>query len=244
MRRPAQGAWPTEALGDAFDGIPSDGLAFLRELAGEQNRDWFAANKHRYEAALQRPLAALVVALSSALAERDIPLRGDPARSLFRINRDIRFSRDKSPYKTNAGLVLSREGGKGSPGLLYLHVDPAGCFAAAGFYRPEPSHLGALRDAVLARPAAFAAAEASLAEAGLALGDGDPLSRLPRGFEAVTDPAVARVLKMRSLVVTHPLEAEALGDRALVTTLAEFGEAALPLLRFGWSALDGSARQL
>ena len=82
---------------DAFHGFGPEGFAFLRELAAEQNRDWFLANKSVYERALLSPMAALLAELSAAFAEHDIPLRADPKRSVFRIHRDVRFSKDKRP---------------------------------------------------------------------------------------------------------------------------------------------------
>ncbi len=97
-------------------------------------------------------MVALIDDLTAAFAARRIPLRGDGKRSIFRLNRDVRFSKDKSPYKTHAGAVMTRSGSKKDNGLLYIHIDPTGCFAAAGFYQPEARGLAALRKAMLAQP--------------------------------------------------------------------------------------------
>ena len=86
-----------------FTGFGPEALGFLRDLAREQDRAWFLANKDRYEATIRAPMASLVAALSNVLAARRIPLRGDPQRAMFRIQRDVRFSRDKRPYKTLRG---------------------------------------------------------------------------------------------------------------------------------------------
>ena len=219
-----------------FEGFAPDGLAFLRELAEQQDRAWFQANRARYETGLQLPMASLVAALAAELARRGVTLRGDAKRSLFRIHRDVRFSPDKRPYKTNVGALLSRDGDKLSPGVLYVHIAPTACFAAAGFYRPEPAFLGALRERIVAKPDAWRSMLQRLAASGLALGeDEDALRRPPRGFESVDDPALAPALRCRSFIVRRPLAATEVTQPGLVERLAEFAEAASPLLAFGWA---------
>ena len=138
-------------------------------------------------------MVSLVAAVSDALAARRIPLRGDPQRAMFRIQRDVHFSRDKRPYKTHAGATLTRDGGRLSPGLLYIHIDPEGCFTAAGFWQPEPAALDAIRRAIAGKPAQF---KRALSAQGLALSpDEDALKRPPRGHEAVEDPVLHEALR-------------------------------------------------
>ena len=84
----------------------------------EQNRDWFAENKERYDLAVAAPLASLVMSLSLAMAANELPLTGEPKSSIFRIHRDVRFSKDKRPYKTTASFVLTRDGTKKSRGCF------------------------------------------------------------------------------------------------------------------------------
>lgn len=238
---PAKRAAP--AVPVAFTGFPRGALPFLADLAANNNRDWFLANKATYEAAVRAPLVALVEAVSFALEIHEIPLRGD-AKSLFRINRDIRFSNDKSPYKTNASAVLSRDGIKGSRGILYLQIGGAegggdgGSMMAAGFYGPDPADLTALRHAIADRPAAWHTMLAALATAGLAPSTDAALTRLPRGFDDPADPAIADALKLKNLVITAPVAAARLHDAALVDDIVGFANAALPLLDFGWNALE------
>lgn len=225
-------------MAGAFAGFGPRALDFLKALGFHQDRAWFQENRALYESDVQGPMGALVTDLAAALARRGVPLTGDPKRAVFRIARDVRFSKDKRPFKTNAGAVLTRDGAKGNPGLLYLHLDPEGSFAAAGFYRPEPDQLGALRARMRARPRDLAALDAALAAAGLALADMDDLKRMPRGHEDVADPALARALRRRHLIVRCPIAPDALGRADLVGTLADFAEAARPLLDFGWRALE------
>lgn len=221
-----------------FAGFTPAAFGFLRDLAREQTRDWFEANRDTYEAELRGPMASLVAAVAEELARRRIPLRGDPQRAIFRIHRDVRFSKDKSPYKTHCGATLTRDGGRLSPGLLYIHVAPEGCFAAAGFWQPEPKALEAIRQAIAGKPAVFKRMLTALAARGLALSpDEEALKRPPRGYEGVEDAVLREALRCRSLTVRRPLED--VSDAGLPGRIAEFTTDALPLLKFGWAAIDG-----
>lgn len=214
-----------------FDGFGADAFGFFADLAANQNRDWFTANKARYEAQVRAPLAALVVDLSAALAERDIPFRGDPKTALFRIHRDVRFSNDKRPYKTNAGAVLRRGGLKGEPGMIYVHISPEGCFAAAGYYHPEPKVLADIRRVIAERPSTWREILAAVDAAGLDLSQEDKLTRPPRGFDAVTDPDLVDALKLKSFLIRRPLSRDAVSDAGLIETLADFAEQIWPVFR-------------
>lgn len=223
--------------GPAFTGFGPRALDFLRALAFHPSKAWFEENRHIYDGELKAPLEALLVQLSADLAEAGLPVRGDRG-SIFRLHRDTRFGKDKRPYKTNSGAVLSRDGTKRSQGFVYLHLDPEGCFAAAGFWQPEPAQVLAIRRAIVRRPSAFRAAVARLEGAGLVLDAGEPLSRPPKGFEDVSDPDIAPALRMRNMVVRRPIEANAVRSPALAQDLVRFALDAEPLLRFGWTALD------
>ena len=114
-----------------FSGFASDDLAFLKGLAAHNDRDWFTAHRAAYDEGLKPALEALVAATTEALAARGVPLAGDAKKSLFRIHRDVRFSKDKSPYKTHVSATLTRTGPDGlwrkmSPGMVYVHIEPEG----------------------------------------------------------------------------------------------------------------------
>lgn len=228
---------PVRATG-GFDGFPKDAFAFLKELAASQDKAWYEANKPRMEASLRGPAAALVQALSETFAARGVPLTGDAKRSMFRMHRDTRFSKDKSPYKTQVGVVLFRPGGgKDSPGVLYVHVAPGGCFAGAAFYHPEPDVLAALRSGIRARTDTFMAAVDALAEAGLSV-EGESLTRLPRGFDDMAGSPAEDFVKMKSFITRRTLTNAQMGSAGAVGLIADFAQAALPLLRFGWTATE------
>ena len=177
-----------------------------------------------------------MAAVAAELARRGLPLEGDPKRSTFRIHRDVRFSADKSPYKTAAGVVWYRQGsGKDGAGVLYFHLAPEGCFAAAAFHHPEPDTLDAIRERIRVHPARFLAMQAELAQAGLTLDASGALSRMPRGFEDLKGAAVAPAIRLRSFIVRRPVAAEA---PDLVDRIAALAADAMPLLRFGWDAVD------
>jgi uncharacterized protein (TIGR02453 family) len=220
-----------------FEGFRPEALAFFRGLAVSQEKAWFTAHRAEYEEFVREPLQSFISVLLERLAAAKLPFRGDPQRSVFRLNRDVRFSKDKRPYKTHAGVALTRDGGKHSPGVLYFHLDPTGSFAAAGFFRPEPAVLQRLRQGLTADHAAWIKSERALAKAGLTLDAGETLARLPRGFEAAP-ASIAQALKLKSWIVRKEIAGPRLHDPALADEVVEFALAASPLLSFGWTALD------
>ena len=157
-------------------------FVFLRQLKRNNRRDWFQRNKPRYEAVVRDPCLRFIADLAEPLAQISTWLNVDPrpmGGSLFRIYRDIRFSDDKRPYKTHIGMHFSVRAPNQdihSPGY-YLHLEPEGCFVAAGIWRPETRTLLKIRDAIVRQPDAWAKAKR-----GLEL-EGDTLSRPPRGYD-------------------------------------------------------------
>ena len=220
-----------------FTGFGAGLIPFFAELAENQSRDWFLANRPRYDRDVHVPLESLVTSLSLALAARDIPLHGSPKASIFRINRDVRFSRDKTPYKTHASAVLTRTGDKHSQGLLYVHAGLGRSFMAAGFHALEPDQLAAMRDAMRARPVAWREIVAGLASASLELSRDTMAARMPRGYDAAELGDLAEWFRLRSFVVARDIAPDALAGPALVDEIAAFAGTALPFLRFGWKAL-------
>ncbi|HEV2117797.1 MAG TPA: DUF2461 domain-containing protein [Terriglobales bacterium] len=156
-------------------------LAFLQQLRRRNNREWFQANKPRYEAVVRDPCLRFIAALGGRLQEISPWLVADPhptRGSLFRIYRDTRFSSDKRPYKTHVGMSFPHRGSKQKvhvPGF-YLHLEPASCFAAAGCWHPDNPTLIQIRNAIVGRPEGW-----KKAVRGLEL-EGDALSRPPRGY--------------------------------------------------------------
>ena len=220
----------------AFQGIGKQALPFFKALAFHQTKEWFEANRGLFESEVKAPLEALALDLGAAFAKAKIPIKGD-RKSLFRIHRDTRFSKDKSPYKTNAGLAMTRSGAKNDPGVIYFHLAPDGCFAAAGFYHPEPLDLARMRRAVAREPAPYRRLLAALGKAGLALSDEESTSRTPAEFKDVEGADLIAGVRRKNFVCVRPIrEAEIYGPK-LVEVMAAFASEALPLLKWGWSAV-------
>jgi uncharacterized protein (TIGR02453 family) len=222
-----------------FKGFTPAAYRFLIELGANNAKPWFEANRATYETAIKAPVADLIVDVAAELARRGLPLEGDPKRSGFRIHRDTRFSNDKTPYKTQVGSVWYRQGsGKDGAGVLYFHFAAEGCFVAAAFYRPDPEVLGAIRERIRVHPDRFVAMQADLAASAMALDATDCLTRMPRGFEDLKDSPVAQALRLRSFLVRQDVPLEITAKPALVGTIVDFAKQSLPLLRFGWDAVD------
>jgi uncharacterized protein (DUF2461 family) len=183
-----------------FPGFAAADLAFLSDLAVHNDRDWFAAHRTVYDERLKPTLAALIAALNDAFAARDLPLVGDPKKSTFRIHRDVRFSKDKRPYKTHISATLTRDGGKLSPGLVYLHIEPEGGSRPAF----DPQSIDPLDPATLPSAQAADAGYAGggpFASAGFYLSERPHIDAFRRGIAA--DPkgwaAVEKALAAKGL---------------------------------------------
>jgi uncharacterized protein (TIGR02453 family) len=227
-----------------FTGFPRGALPFLESLAQNNNRDWFTANRATYDSQIAAPMAALISALAFTFATEGIPLTGDPKRSMFRVNRDVRFSKDKSPYKTNASCVLSRDGSKQGIGILYIQIGGAdGAFMAQGFYGPEPDHLHALRQAIAAKPKLWEQTLQSLLSHKLALSQEDKLVRIPKGFEAHADAPFADALRLKSFVIRRPITPARIHTTKLIDDIVTFAKQGAPLLSFGRTAIDQARAQ-
>lgn len=227
-------------MAGGFAGFPADADAFLIELAANNNRAWFQANKHRHEDAILSPAAALIESLNLAFAVHDLPLRGDPKKSVFRLHRDTRFSADKAPYKTHAGIVFTRDGTRGTLHMLYIQVGGEdGPFMGMGFYMPPPAELASFRDAIAQAPEAWGAMVADLRKAKISLEAGDPLQRMPKGFESFADTPIAADLKRRHFTIRRRIAPARMSKPALVKDVLAFAQAGMPLLRFGARALHG-----
>lgn len=173
-----------------FSGIPPAGISFLRELAGNNNRGWFEANRRRYERDVRGPALSLVATLGERLAAEYPPTAYSTSGnggSLMRINRDVRFSADKSPYKTQIAMMFVPEGrGKmGAPGFG-VQITTEKVELVAGQFAFDPVQLEAYRRAVLdgAAGPALEAAAVQVSEAGDYPVGGRQLKRVPRGYDA------------------------------------------------------------
>jgi uncharacterized protein (TIGR02453 family) len=216
-----------------FSGFRPAAVEFLVELAQNNDRAWFQPRKAEYEALLKRPLEALCAALADEFARRDLPLRADPARSPFRIYRDVRFSKDKSPYKTHLGADFPWvEGGtaeRRGPGA-YFHLAPGEIYAGGGMWHPEPAQLAAWRRLVDAQPERVHAAldDAAFVARFGAVG-GETLTRVPQGF--AKDHPESELLRHKDVTFGRRLGDEEALSPALPAILADTWADAVPVMR-------------
>jgi uncharacterized protein (TIGR02453 family) len=158
-------------------------FAFLKELARNNNREWFNKNKERYIEEVRDPLLGFVEAFAPKLEKISPYMVADPrpmGGSLFRIYRDTRFSNDKRPYKTHAGMSFRHAKGRDVHGpFFYLHLEPGRVFAAAGMWHPASESLKRVRDWIVARPDQWIRATRACP-----IDDGERLTRPPRGYDA------------------------------------------------------------
>jgi uncharacterized protein (TIGR02453 family) len=216
--------------------LAKETVEFLRKLDKNNNRDWFNANKPAFVAANDNVIA-VTGDLINRIAKFDPAVSGiDPKSCVFRIYRDVRFSKDKSPYKTNLGAFIAPGGKKAmSPGY-YFHVEPRMFFAAAGKHMPDPSELLKIRNAIASNTKEFLKiVEGRSFKSRFGELDGDRLSKPPKGF-AADHPAI-EYLKLKSFTVSEAFTAKDAVSKDYPKMLAESFKAAYPLVVFLRKAL-------
>ena len=177
-------------------------FAFLRELKQHNDREWFNANKQRYERDLKEPALAFVEDLGFRLPQVAPHLTADK-RSMFRIYRDTRFAKDKTPYKTHVGIYFRHaRAAEADTAGLYLHLEPGHVFLGAGSWHPGSPALKRIRDALVARPDAWRAAVAAVAPV-WRLAEGESLKRAPAGYRP--DHPLIDDIKRKSFAITSSL---------------------------------------
>ncbi|MDH3744228.1 MAG: DUF2461 domain-containing protein [Acidobacteriota bacterium] len=160
---------------------------FLRELKENNNREWFEANKSRYEADVKERAQQFISDFGPRLAKISPHFNADPRPnrgSMFRIYRDVRFSKDKSPYKTAVGIQFRHKAGKDAhaPGF-YLHLQPGALFVGVGIWRPDGPSLKRIRDAIVSDPAGWKRVKRGKPFRSYFELEGDTLKRPPKGYD-------------------------------------------------------------
>ena len=225
-------------MSDGFTGFGKQALPFLKALGFHQSREWFQENRSIYDNELFNPFVALLESANERMEKAGIPLRGERKTSLFRINRDIRFSKDKSPYNTRVSGVLTRTGTKKDISGLYMHFEPGNCFLASGLWFPPGPILKAMREQMVERYDEFSKLAADLDKAGIGIGEDDMVSRTPLGFKHIEDAEMLFWLKHKSFIVQKKLDEKLIHSAALLDEIEGFGQQALPFMQFIWRAVD------
>ncbi len=212
---------------------------FLEELADNNNRPWFQENKGRYEREVLEPCLAFIRAFAPRLARISEFFVASDRRvggSVLRVYRDTRFSKDRSPYKTNAGIQFRHEFGRDihAPGF-YVHIEPRECFLALGLWRPDPAALDRVRQAIVQRPDRWQQARDDRKFRRRFTLEGDSLKRPPRGFPA-DHPHVEDLKRTDFIGLEDLTEKDVLKEKFLDHVAASFA-AARPFMRFLCDAL-------
>jgi len=217
--------------------LAKETVDFFKKLAKNNNRDWFNANKDTFVRANDNVIA-VTGELISRISRFDPEIAGiDPKSCVFRIYRDVRFSKDKSPYKTNLGAFIAPGGRKTmSPGY-YFHVQPTSFFAATGKHMPDASELLKIRNAIAGNPKEFLKiVEAKKFKDRFGDLHGERLSKPPKGF-AADHPAI-EYLKLKSCTVAEEFTEKAALSKDYPKLLTESFKAAHPLVVFLRKALN------
>lgn len=223
----------------SFPGFGPGAVTFLRALARNNRKEWFEANRTRYEQELRQPLLALIEEVDARLGTLAPEIVGT-RRSLFRIHRDVRFSADKRPYKTNAacwfyhrdaGRAVGENAAHGGAGF-YFHLEPGGSFAGGGIWMPPRPALDRIRTAIADDHECFAAlvTDRSFRRRFGGLDEEQMLKRMPRGYEA--DHPAGAWLRHRSFTAGRPVDETVIGSPRLVDALLRDYAALLPMVRW------------
>src|SRR3984957_12458756 len=216
-----------------------DLFGFLEELRSNTRREWFEANRTRYERDVREPMLAFISDFAPRLRKISPKLIADPrpsGGSMFRIYRDVRFSPDKKPYKTHVAARFSHVMGRDvhAPGF-YVHLEPSGVFAAAGIWHPDPATLATIRDFIVNHPAQWKKAINDAKFRQLCALEGDMLSRPPKGYDP-RHPLIDDLKRKDFIAVTNLDLTDALSP-LFIDRFTSACIAASPLMRFLTKAL-------
>ncbi len=216
-----------------FEGFPREGIRFLKKLKRNNNRSWFEQHKHEYEEYLKEPMQSFIFSLQPHFATFAPEFDLNPKRSIFRIYRDIRFSNDKTPYKTHiAAHFVLRGKEKGFVGSgYYFHIEPGEVFIGGGIYMPESDQLKGIRKAIAEHQSEFLAIlnNPSFKKQFGKL-DGNKLQRIPKGYDE--SHPMAAWLKLKQFFVGKSLAESSCYRSSLVETIATVCKEAAPLVKF------------
>ncbi|MGP8248319.1 MAG: DUF2461 domain-containing protein [Bryobacteraceae bacterium] len=219
-------------MGSPFPGFPAEALEFFRGLARHNNREWFQPRKARFEEFVKQPMVQLVEALNRGLERLAPALVTPPDKAIYRIYRDTRFSKDKTPYKDHiAASFHSRASAGQSDGGLYVAVSHKEVAVGGGVYLPEPAALRAIREHIAQNYGEFRRILASKTVKRL-LGElqGEQLTRVPKGFAC--DHPAADLLRFKRYILYIELPAELATTPRLYPEIWSRFRATLPFLEF------------
>lgn len=214
----------------AFPGFPPEGLEFFRKLARNNKRDWFQPRKHVFEQTLKEPMRDLVVEVNHAMSRFAPAYVTDPAKAVYRIYRDTRFSKDKTPYKTHLAASFPRHDTPEGAGF-YFAVSHKSVEIGGGIYMPSPETLRAMRNHIAEHHRELRKIVSAAAVRRLFGGlQGEQLTRIPKGFDA-ENPA-ADLLKFKQYLLYVELQPEIATTAGIFTEIASHFRAMTPFIEF------------
>lgn len=221
------------------ESFSQDTMAYLEALAANNNRDWFNENKQRYEQHVREPALSFIEAVGERLPEFSPHFRADARKmggSLMRVYRDSRFSKDKTPYKTNIGIQFRHEAGKDvhAPGY-YMHISPSECFIGAGIWHPSADALLKIRRYIADEPDLWLAARDDEAFNRWFYLDGDSLKTAPRGFDKA-HPLIEDI-RRKDFIGISDIVPVLIEQADMADIACDYFTAAAPLMRFLCRAL-------
>jgi uncharacterized protein (TIGR02453 family) len=215
-------------------------FGFLRQLKAHNDRDWFKANQPRYEEAVRGPALQFISDVApklEAISPHFVASAKKVGGSLFRIHRDTRFSKDKSPYKTHTGIQFRHEEGQDAHApCFYLHLEPGEVFVGAGIWHPDGATAKRIREAIVEDPAGWKRATRGRGFTRRFALSGDSLKRPPRGFDA--EHPLVEDLKRKDFIAVAKLSQQDVTSADFLKTFAATCKAGGPLVAFLCEALE------
>jgi uncharacterized protein (TIGR02453 family) len=207
---------------------------FLRELAANNEREWFGANKERFIELVQEPALEFISDFAPRLEKISPRFKADARAqggSLLRVYRDIRFSKDKTPYKTNIGMRFYHEAGSDihAPGF-YLHIEPTNSYAGVGLWRPEAPVARQIRQAIVEDPAGWKKAAHGKAFLSRFTLDGESLTKAPQGFDP--EHPLVEDLKRKDFIAGARLPDKMVTSATFLQDYTALTKASVPYMKF------------
>lgn len=214
-------------------------MSFLKQLEQNNERDWFHEHKQEYEDLIRTPALNFIDDMENDLAHLSphfLAIAKKVGGSLMRVHRDVRFSKDKSPYKTNIGIQFRHEMGKDvhAPGF-YVHIEPGECFVGVGIWRPDSTALGKIRDAIIERDTYWLAAINDKKFKKNYELSGESLKTAPRGYDKA-HPLIDNLKRKDFIAISHMRDKDVLSKNFKQQVVKRFAEAE-PYMQFLCKAL-------
>lgn len=213
---------------------------FLKKLESNNNREWFNEHKQEYEDTIRTPALDFIEDMIEKIENISPHFTAIPKKmggSLMRVHRDVRFGKDKRPYKTNVGIQFRHELGKDvhAPGF-YLHIEPKGCFIGTGIWHPDSQTLAAIRTAIVEKSSAWIKASQNKKFMKKFELVGDSLSTFPRGFDK--EHPLIEDLKRKDFIAISKIDDKQITTASLKTDVTRSFQTAIPLMKFLCKALE------